>query len=156
MTFSPNTTTRFRRALAVGAIGLSALALNVGSASASTPITVYGVCHLSSALGPVYQTNANGYPIAYWDNNEDGIADFMAISTNGDTAVDAAGVFNSTGEVVDVALCTQRSWTPATRVELHPARYANSVVNVENNAYVSARIGGINPIGPDYPDGSDF
>jgi hypothetical protein len=142
---------RTRRVLAVAAIGLSALAMNAGAASASTPITVYGVCHLSSLYGTVYTGNVNGEASAWWLNSA-GSPYIVAFSTDGNSSVDAAGVTNSAGEVAWVASCNQRTWTSAARIEQQQQR------GVANLGYTrlldenASDLGGINPIGADYGD----
>jgi hypothetical protein len=143
---------RTRRVLAVAAVGLSALAMNAGAASASTPITVYGVCHMTSAYGTVHTGNVNGYPTAYWLNSA-GAPSIIAYSDDGDSSLDAAGVVNSAGEIGWIAFCNQRTWTSAARIVQQEQR------GVANYGYTqlldqnASDLGGINPIGQDYPDG---
>ena len=152
MNLTARISSRTRRVLAVAAIGLSALAMNAGAASASTPITVYGVCHMTSAYGTVYTGNFNGYPTAYWLNSA-GAPSIIAYSDDGNSSLDAAGVVNSAGEISWVALCNQSAWTSVARIEQQQVKGLANRYYTNLLDQTATNLGGLNPIGEDYPDG---
>jgi hypothetical protein len=142
---------RTHRVLAVAAIGLSALAMNAGAASASTQVSVYGVCHLSRTYGTVYTGNINGEATAWWLNSA-GIPDIVAVSTDGNSSVDAAAVTNSAGELTWIALCNQRVWTSVARILQQEQRGVANYGYTQLLDQTASDLGGINPIGADYGD----
>jgi hypothetical protein len=154
---------RIRNIAVVLAVGVAALVAFTAQASAKTPLTVHNVCQLNRGLGAIHYTTIENEPVAYWDNNHDGIVDFLAYSDDGDTAVDAAGIANSSGGVADVALCTQRSWTPAANLETGTSGSSSSssvgwTPGMSELTCVASDLYGINPIGDDdeYTVGSSF
>jgi hypothetical protein len=76
-----------------------------GSSQRSVPLTVSNICSFNPGLGVRYPFKGPKGPGVYWDNNKDGIVDWVAFSYEGDSAVDAVFVNDRHGVLTWVAHC---------------------------------------------------
>jgi hypothetical protein len=94
-----------------------------GGVHRRAPLTVSNVCSFAPGLGVRNPFKGRSGPGVYWDNDNDGVVDFGALSYEGDNAVDAVFVNDPRGALAWVARCYPRA-TPWIRYPQYLAEHA--------------------------------